>query len=304
MFSGANPGFRSRFKQRIVFPDWDAADVVEYLSRRCIERGRLLTDGARALLLSGLEQVRKRPGWANARDAEWVYDELCGVRDIRRSEEETDEARPTFTKADAKQAMANFDKMRPPDPYANKRGGPGGGLDAKGDSEDGPIFQEAEPPKKEAEEVEERIEELCVDADDDDGPPKGMSVAAALQEACVELGYDADNKKRKELIGKLQGCEGDKDFPGDVLGLVLAKTQKQKHEVLHELREQVAGVLEAMREAVHQAEQEQYKKDAPIREKLKEMALCPAGFDWHRDGCGWRCNGGSHYMSNEDLSCN
>ena len=301
MFSGANAGFRSRFKQRVVFPDWDAADVVEYLSRRCAERGRLLTEGAKQLLLSSLEQVRRRPGWANARDAEWVYDELSGVRDIRCSEEQTEEeARPTFTRADAKQAMANFDRLRPPDPLANKRGGPDG-LDAEAGADDGPPVQEAEPPPQEEVEVEERFEELCVNADDDDGPPKGPSVAAALQEACVELGYDADNQKRKELIGKLHGCEGDKDFPGDILALVIAKTSKKKHEVLDELREQVTAVLEAMREAIHQAEQEQYKKDAPIREKLKEMALCPAGFDWHRDGCGWRCNGGSHYMSNEDL---
>ena len=48
-------------------------------------------------------------------------------------------------------------------------------------------------------------------------------------------------------------------------------------------------------------QQAQYEAEAPIRAKLKELARCPAGFDWHRDGDGWRCNGGSHYVSNDDL---
>jgi hypothetical protein len=49
------------------------------------------------------------------------------------------------------------------------------------------------------------------------------------------------------------------------------------------------------------AEQEQYRKDTVIREKVMAMGLCPAGFDWHREGCGWRCNGGSHFVSNDQL---
>jgi len=31
------------------------------------------------------------------------------------------------------------------------------------------------------------------------------------------------------------------------------------------------------------------------------MARCPAGFDWHRERGGWRCNGGSHFISNDQL---
>ena len=80
MLASANPGFRSRFKQRIAMPDWDAADVVEYLRRRCNKKGIVLADAAQRVLLGGLDDVRKRPGWANARDAEWLFDELTGTR--------------------------------------------------------------------------------------------------------------------------------------------------------------------------------------------------------------------------------
>ena len=54
-------------------------------------------------------------------------------------------------------------------------------------------------------------------------------------------------------------------FPKDVC----QKTGKKEHEVHDELREQVLGVLSSMREAIKQAEDKQYKKDAPIREKIR-----------------------------------
>jgi hypothetical protein len=62
MFASANPGFRSRFKQRIAMPDWDAADVVEYLRRRCTKKGIVLADAAQSVLLDtkkGIDDVRK-----------------------------------------------------------------------------------------------------------------------------------------------------------------------------------------------------------------------------------------------------
>ena len=60
MLASANPGFRSRFKQRIAMPDWDAADVVEYLRRRCTKKGIVLADAAQRVLLGGIDDVRKR----------------------------------------------------------------------------------------------------------------------------------------------------------------------------------------------------------------------------------------------------
>jgi len=423
MLGAANPGFRSRFKQRVAFPDWDEKDVVEYLRRRCAKRGVVLTDGARGVLHGRLSSVRARPGWANARDGEYTFDELSGARATRLAEAPKgapEETTPTFTEADAIAAMDAFDRSRPPpkgstpapaasaaasggggagsgddaapllhltsseelaaaaaraspkllvvDFFADwcgpcKRvapefarlasastaaavfakvdvdaaaelaqaegvsamptflvyrrgadgrvervleagadlkqvialvmrhgagmqaggGGNGGNGDGGGgdgddddsdDDDDGPMLQEGGPPQREVEREQEkeevRIEEIEPEAQDgggDDGDDDLPSVAAALQEACVELGYDATNAKRKELIGKLAGCEGSRDFPPDILSLVVHKTKREEREVIDELREQVQAVVSSMGVAIFEAEQEQYKKDAPIREK-------------------------------------
>jgi thiol-disulfide isomerase/thioredoxin len=412
MLAAANPGFRSRFKQRITFPDWDAADVVEYLRRRCAKKAFVLAAEAQTLLKERLDLVRTRPGWANARDAEWVYDELAGMRAQRLASDVSNasEEQPTFTLEDARGAMNAFDRHRPPPPggaggaamlhlrtsdalaeacaeaaprlvvvdffadwcgpckrvaphYARlarvhadvarfakvdvdeaaelakeegvhamptfhiyrSRGGMvekvfeatgvdltrleaelvrHGPLVAADDGANGaPPMEEGAPPCQEVEEEREEIRIVEVEAKDVDGH-NGPDVAAALQEACVELGYDESNPKRKELVAKLTGCEGSKDFPDDILGLVCQKTGKEAKDLLDELRAQVPDVLSSMREAIKEAEKEQHRLDAPIRERLKEMCLCPAGFDWHREGDGWRCNGGSHFVSNDKLNTN
>ena len=175
------------------------------------------------------------------------------------------------------------------------------GADDGLDENDLPPMQEAGPPPQEREEEREEIRIVAVEADDSDGHDE---LAAALQEACVELGYDESNAKRRELVAKLTGCEGTKDFPEDVLGLVCQKTGREARDVLEELRAQVADVLSSMREAIKEAEKEQHRLDAPIRARIKEMGLCPAGFDWHREGEGWRCNGGTHFISNAKLNSN
>jgi hypothetical protein len=43
------------------------------------------------------------------------------------------------------------------------------------------------------------------------------------------------------------------------------------------------------------------KKEQQIQEKLKQIAKCPAGFQWIKQGGGYRCGGGSHYVSQAEL---
>jgi stage V sporulation protein K len=116
MLDAVNPGFRRRFKQRITFPDWDAADVVEYLRRRCAKKAFALAAEAQTLLKERLDLVRTRLGWGNASDAEWVYDELAGMRAQRLASDVSNasDEQPTFTLEDARGAMDAFDRLRPP----------------------------------------------------------------------------------------------------------------------------------------------------------------------------------------------
>ena len=41
-----------------------------------------------------------------------------------------------------------------------------------------------------------------------------------------------------------------------------------------------------------------------LMEKLKALSKCPEGFAQNREGDGWRCKGGSHFVSDEELRRN
>jgi len=44
------------------------------------------------------------------------------------------------------------------------------------------------------------------------------------------------------------------------------------------------------------------EKQAKIQEQIRHICPCPVGFSWFKVGDGWRCEGGSHYVSNEQLN--
>ncbi|TVY80877.1 NFX1-type zinc finger-containing protein [Lachnellula suecica] len=48
-------------------------------------------------------------------------------------------------------------------------------------------------------------------------------------------------------------------------------------------------------------EEARRKKEAELKLKLATMGKCCAGFEWIKQSSGYRCAGGSHYMSNADL---
>lgn len=48
-------------------------------------------------------------------------------------------------------------------------------------------------------------------------------------------------------------------------------------------------------------EEEQRKLKEKMQKKLQANGICPAGFHWIQQGNGFRCAGGSHFMSNDQL---
>lgn len=62
---------------------------------------------------------------------------------------------------------------------------------------------------------------------------------------------------------------------------------------------------EADREKIVQKileEEERRKREAEIRRKLKLLGVCPVGYEWVKQASGYRCAGGSHFMSDSALT--
>jgi ATPase family associated with various cellular activities (AAA) len=65
-------------------------------------------------------------------------------------------------------------------------------------------------------------------------------------------------------------------------------------------RRKLEEKLEALRR-VKEKEKEERRKEAKAQQKLRTMAVCPVGFRWIKQTHGYRCAGGSHWVSNEAL---
>ncbi|KAI0030555.1 P-loop containing nucleoside triphosphate hydrolase protein [Vararia minispora EC-137] len=59
-------------------------------------------------------------------------------------------------------------------------------------------------------------------------------------------------------------------------------------------------IMKALEEARKQ-EEERKRREAEAQKKLRQMGICPAGFQWIPQGGGYRCSAGGHYVSNSQL---
>ncbi|KAI0085776.1 P-loop containing nucleoside triphosphate hydrolase protein [Irpex rosettiformis] len=89
-----------------------------------------------------------------------------------------------------------------------------------------------------------------------------------------------------------------------------ARQQAEDDELRRRLEEQRIRELEARAErerlqreleARKRREMEERKREAQAQQKLRSMGVCPAGFLWIKQSSGYRCAGGSHFVSDAQL---
>jgi len=134
------------------------------------------------------------------------------------------------------------------------------------------------------------------DDPDDDIDFSDGEVWAALEEACAGLGYTKE-KLRDMLMDTA-------NFPPPALmeiirGKLGCKDDKKIKPMLQAQRKKVLTIVNKAIEEDKRVMEEEEKK---AQDKIRAMGLCPMGFKWHREGTGWRCGGGSHFVTDEQLN--
>ncbi len=91
---------------------------------------------------------------------------------------------------------------------------------------------------------------------------------------------------------------------------VQAKNEAEALELLRTREEVRFREIEAKaeRERIHQElerrkqeEEERKKKEELAQSRLRQMSVCVAGFRWIKQGGGYRCAGGSHWVNDSQL---
>lgn len=324
-----NPGLTSRFPESIPFNSLDPDACVKLLTSLLGSRKQKLSQRLRSVnmdalehpTLSFLEDLKRRfstlaqiPNWANARDVETLAQAIfrkavksiahdCLVVDDDSVLNEADRMiiermhRQTISNGHTP-ALQNGIAMDTQSPHAHS---------TKTTFNTNPHQQ---PPEEEQEEQPDSSQPP-VDVKEPRDPGVTDDVWNQLQQdkAAEEARgkqyqklldeENATNKavqdaQRKETDAANQ-MKQDQDHDDDAMKR--HELERLKHELERRAYEDELERLRKQREE----EQKRRKQEQEAQKKLRHMGVCPVGFQWIKQASGYRCAGGTHYVSNEQL---
>lgn len=267
-----NAGLKSRFNRYLDFEDWLPDDCIKFLSKKAAEKGFDISERALQSLRVAFAELRQCPGWANGRDVMQLWDGLLAHRADRLMQAGGKKSaldKKAIEESDVDAAVAEMKKNRKPTGAVSGCSVPL--YDPRQMVQEN--FAQRDIPKvqenvvREVKEEEEFLEEEDEESDADDFFGGADNVHEAPRDAGVSDEDWAELEKAKqEHEEKMRRIKREKD---------------------------AAARAEALR-----LEAEKQKK---LQEAVRRICPCPAGFTWHKVGGGWRCAGGSHFVSDAQL---
>lgn len=287
-----NPGLSSRFPETIDFEPLSSSECFQLLhtslagKKRDVERG-----GKRILDISCLEkpsatfeqtvqglftQLATVEGWASGRDVKQIAKSV--FRSIKLStaapklseEAVTGEMRKFFIERFNRAASSNNQNhgsaytqpAMPQDPFAPTP----------------PSISIETSTKMDEPTMDESPSEPAGTDDSPERPAKRQNVAIRDAGVSDEVWEQLEKDKAAQ-------AKRDDDY---------RKLKESYKRASDEARERLVKIL--------LEEEDQRRKEAEARKKLAEMGKCPAGFAWIKQDGGYRCAGGSHFVSGDDIS--
>lgn len=294
-----NPGLTSRFPEVINFPSLNAAGCVKLLTELLKSKQKQMRKVALDIsvleplhLSSGnvltrlFSQLSQQDGWANARDIQTVAGDIFkktiadkvgiakGQLTVRMTTIEAELMNMLQERASRSQNITS-----PVRPLADF----GSPQTALPPSADGPRFttktavnhtthvREASPPEEKEEQAK------TMPAADQAKKPRGQEAtrdAGVSDEVWEQLQKDREAEEQREQEYR------------DLLKAQRTARAAARAEIAKKLL----------------AEEERRKKEAEAQKKLAAMGVCPMGYSWIKQGGGYRCAGGSHFMSEDALT--
>ncbi|PBK99912.1 hypothetical protein ARMGADRAFT_523274 [Armillaria gallica] len=170
-------------------------------------------------------------------------------------------------------------KPAKPNPALFKKAGPEG-VDARDPGVSDAVWNQLQMDKAAEIEAAKRLEEDIRKAEE------------AKAEAVRKEAEEQERTRQLELAAARE-----RDFVKQQELKRQREAQRLKELRAREERERREAELRARREAEEKARKEDQKAQA----KLRQMGVCDAGFRWIKQGHGYRCAGGYHFVSSGEL---
>ncbi len=325
-----NRGLSSRFPEEIVFQNLRPEECLAILSKQLKKKDVVLpglddeTSGTFIQLAEMFEAWSQLPSWGNARDVITVSQKMISLALQHSSDDEdsTDllldpvyavtylqemfagrqdrssnlpspsapfpfgatppvQVRDPGTMSTPRMRTKTATKAKPakPKPALFKNAGPEG-VDARDPGVSDAVWNQLQMDKAAELEAAKRLEEDIRKAEE------------AKAEAVRKEAEEQERARQLELAAARE-----KDFVKQQELKRQREAQRLKELKAREERERREAELQARREAEEKARKEDQKAQA----KLRQMGVCVAGYRWIRQDDGYRCAGGYHFVSNDDL---
>ena len=329
-----NPGLSSRFPDEVIFENMDPEKCLELLDREIKKHEIDVTPPVACITLGECQQIldmfkdlSKLPSWGNGRDVKTLAKNICldafagdipsgltvGVGDILRhlnkmfkSQKTRNEVRkdslspvdlfkpnamPALTQSPPKAATngtstvttSNTAESAPPDDDV-----PGDEASLEGSASPSP---QRDPGV--SDEVWQQLQRNIAEE-------KALNQAAEMFVSSKQREYEAQRDAEEAGLQEARRLEKEKSMADE--------KRRQEIEVqLREERRRIEAAEKAKRKAeerlrkAHEEAEKKKREELEVQKKIREMGICPMGYRWVREGEGYRCGGGSHYLSNSQL---
>jgi len=258
-----NVGLKSRFTQQFDFLSWSPQQCYVYFKEQAARDAFVLEAACEKDMIDGCSKLIELPGWGNGRDLTQLWKSTVSHRANRIVDSSKAQTTKTITSSDVLSAINDMLQRRKVDPSVD----PAKKTPAR------PMFYP--PPRPQEQHAKQH-------------KPSFSHHTHTTTNTDTDVKEDVKMKEEeKQNIAKDLRDDGVTDEQWEEL---------EKAKVAH------AEKLERMkREFTAEQLREEQRKAQAIQEKIRQIVPCPMGFAWLKVGGGWRCAGGSHYVSDAQL---
>jgi hypothetical protein len=318
-----NEGLSSRFADEIVFPSLSSDHCLRLLESKLLESNiifpALQEPPVYQRLFNHIERLSGLPAWGNARDMQTLAKSM--IREVYKlNQAKTDRlVLPEETAMTCVKAMLTSKRGRNT-VVPSSRSAFTGPVQSQNPSRTAPSINSqtsspsANAPKSVTTPPDPTVPGAIGDIRDVDVPDatwaqlqqdklnadRCAQEAAELlkaQEAEVRAAQEAEERLAAEAAAAIAREQQAKD-EAERLELMRQREQARIKEIEARLaRERVQEELERQR----RVESVRREKERQAQTKLRHMGVCCQGYQWIKQSSGYRCAGGSHYVSNGQL---
>ncbi|KAI8995867.1 P-loop containing nucleoside triphosphate hydrolase protein [Gaertneriomyces semiglobifer] len=303
MMLAQNAGLKSRFNRYIDFEDWSASDAVNLFSDRAKTDNYRLDEEVTRVLQDGLSQLRQLPGWGNGRDVNQLWEQTLSTRASRVVSQR--ELEKSIIVDDVNGALAHMIQQRvpPSGPLLNVH--PGDSKESFAFENKPEFFHKVVHHTQQHCDVDEAS--ASDETQEEDHSPRDQGVGDA-EWAELEHAKELYRRERQQYEDAYNEAARKAELEAMELRrlqqeLELATRQmalQRQRELEETIRKEKAKEAEALRRK--KAMEEELRKKTAIQQALRRLSSCPQGYAWLQVGGGWRCRGGSHFVTDAELN--